>query len=277
MNVKDIEIEKIKQLENIRLRIEEEDVHTLMSSIKQDGLLEPIGVAITSGSKDEYLIVYGNRRLEACRKLGWKTIPAVVNGNIHLKDFVIKNTLENVERQNITESELGRIFTLLKNDYDMTNSEIASRFGVSSRRVKRVIDIFMHIPEEYRGRIKYGLVGHEKKGNIPASTADSILKLRRNHHLTQKQLKELLEASRQDGFSIGNIEVVGALMKQGYNVEEAVKLAKEYVIINVKFPLLKGEAKKMSKKHKISFRGMVIKILRGELKETLKIPEFKNQ
>ena len=69
MNIKDIEIKKIKQLENIRLRIEEEDVHTLMSSIKQDGLLEPIGVAITSGSKDEYLIVYGNRRLEACRKL----------------------------------------------------------------------------------------------------------------------------------------------------------------------------------------------------------------
>lgn len=49
--MKDVEIDKIKQLENIRLRIEEEDVHTLMASIKQDGLLEPIGVSTTKGSR----------------------------------------------------------------------------------------------------------------------------------------------------------------------------------------------------------------------------------
>ena len=275
MNVKDIEIGKIKQLENIRLRIEDEDVHTLMASIKQDGLLEPVGVATTPGSKDEYLIVYGNRRLEACRKLGWKTIPAIINGSIHLKDFVIKNTLENVERKEITESELGRIFTLLKNDYNMTNSEIASRFGVPSIRVKRVIDIFMHIPKEYRDKVKYGILGYSKKGNIPATAADAILGLRRRYKLKREQMNDLLEAARQDGFSSGNLEVVGSLMQQGYTVEEAIKLSKEYVIVNLKFPILKGEQKKLTKKYKMPFRQLSCEILRGNIKGTINIPEYK--
>ena len=27
----------------------------------------------------DYILVYGNRRIDACRKLGWKTIPSLVN------------------------------------------------------------------------------------------------------------------------------------------------------------------------------------------------------
>jgi len=274
MNVKDIEINKIKQLENIRLRIEEKDVHTLMASIKQDGLLEPIGVATTPGSKDEYLIVYGNRRLEACRKLGWKTIPAVVNGSVSLKDFVIKNTLENVERQEISESELGRIFATLKNNYDMTNSEIASRFGLPSTRVKRVIDIFLHIPEEYRDKVKYGVVGM-KRGNIPAQAADSIISMRRRYSLKKEDIKTLLDTARQDKFTVGHLEVVASLLSRGYNVEEAIKIAKEYIITSVKVPVLKKEIAEKKKKHKMSFAYVISGILSGDIQDKLTIPKWK--
>ena len=272
MNVKDVEIEKIKQLENIRLRIDDEDVHTLMASIKQDGLLEPIGVSTTKGSNDEYIIVYGNRRLEACRKLGWKTIPAVIDNAIHLKDFVIKNTLENVEREQISESELGRIFYMLKNDYKMTNSELASRFGIPISRVKRTMDIFQHIPSEYRTKVKYNILG-PKRGNIPAKSADLIIGLRRKYGIHKQQISALLEEARKDGFSSHHLEIVGTLLQRRYTVEEAISIAIDYRITSVKVPVLKKELKELKKKHKKPLNQIVTEILNGNLKETINIPD----
>ena len=267
MKVKDIEIDKIKQLENIRLRIDEKDAHTLMGSIKQDGLLEPVGVSVAPNNKGEYLIVYGNRQL------GWKTIPAVVNGAVTIKDFVIKNTLENVERKDISESELGRIFSMLRNDYDMTNSEIASRFGFSAPRVKKTINIFLHIPEEYRDKVKYGMTGM-KRGNISAGAADKILTIRRNFKLNKADIRALLEASKRDGFTQDHFEIVASLLKRGYSVDDAINMSKDYVIINVKAPVLKSEIDAKRKKYKRAFSHIVTDILSGKVQDTLDIPTF---
>jgi len=274
MNVRDIEINKIKQLENIRLRIEEEDVHTLMASIKQDGLLEPIAVATTVGTKDEYILIFGNRRLIACTKLGWSTIPAIVKNSIALKDFVIKNTLENVERQQITESELGRIFYMLKNDYNMTNSEIASRFGVTAKRVKTVINIYLHIPGEYREKIKYNILG-PKKGNIPAKAADTIINIRRRYGLKKTDMMLLLNEARKDDFSVHHVEVVASLLARKYTVEEAVKIANDYTIYSCKIPILKKELESKKKKYKKPLNQLINEILCGQIKETFNIPRWK--
>jgi len=274
MIVKDVEIEKIKQLENIRLRIEEEDVHTLMSSIKQDGLLEPIGVSTTKGTKDEYIVVYGHRRLEACRKLGWKTIPAVIDNSILLKDFVIKNTLENLEREQISESELGRILYMLRDDYKMTNSELASRFGIPSKRVKNTINVFCHIPKEYRAKVKHNILG-PKRGNIPAKSADIIVGLRRRYFLKTGDLSLLLEEARKDGFSCHHLEVVASLLQRKYTIEEALKIANEYSITTIKVPILKKQLKELKKKYKKPLTQIFSEILSGKLKITLDVPEWK--
>lgn len=48
------------------------DIFGLISSIQQIGLINP--VTITKGN----ILIAGNHRLNACKFLGWKTIPAVV-------------------------------------------------------------------------------------------------------------------------------------------------------------------------------------------------------
>ena len=275
MNVRDIEIDKIKQLENVRLRIEDKDVHTLMSSIKQDGLLEPIGVSTTKGIKDEYLIVYGNRRLQACRKLGWKTIPAIIDNAIVLKDFVIKNTLENVEREQITESELGRIFYMLKNDYNMTNSELSSRFGFPLCRVKTALNIYSKIPEEYRPKIKHNLMG-SKKGNIPAKSADIIINMKRKFNLNKDSTIALLEESRKDGFSYRHLETVSSLLSMGYNADQSVEIANKYNMVSVSIPILKDEIKRIKEKYKIPLNRIIFEVLNGKIKDKINVPDWKN-
>ena len=52
-----------------RARKDYGDLTSLMESIKEHGLLQPIGVL--PGNR----LLFGGRRLEACRRLGWESIP----------------------------------------------------------------------------------------------------------------------------------------------------------------------------------------------------------
>lgn len=56
-----------------RVRVDMGDIDSLVASIKEVGLLQPI--ALRRGSGRGPILVAGARRIEACRKLGWKTIP----------------------------------------------------------------------------------------------------------------------------------------------------------------------------------------------------------
>jgi ParB-like chromosome segregation protein Spo0J len=61
--------------------VDPEDVKQLAISIKRDGLLQPVVLTRKDGT-DRYDIMAGQLRLEACKQLGWRTVPALVrNGD----------------------------------------------------------------------------------------------------------------------------------------------------------------------------------------------------
>jgi small-conductance mechanosensitive channel len=80
--IPDEEALRIRQIEVARIRSdgfvpEAHDVDQIAHSIQAHGLLQPIVVA-KDLSGDGFEVLAGHLRLAACRKLGWKTIPAVV-------------------------------------------------------------------------------------------------------------------------------------------------------------------------------------------------------
>jgi 16S rRNA G966 N2-methylase RsmD len=79
-----------------RFRKDLGDIDTLCKSIQDIGLLQPIGIT------EENKLVYGARRLEACKKLGWTEIPVNV---IPIKDIINGEFHENVLRKNFNVSE----------------------------------------------------------------------------------------------------------------------------------------------------------------------------
>ena len=61
--------------------VDPEDVKQLAISIKRDGLLQPVVLTRKDGT-DRYDIMAGQLRFEACKQLGWRTVPALVrNGD----------------------------------------------------------------------------------------------------------------------------------------------------------------------------------------------------
>jgi ParB family chromosome partitioning protein len=83
-----------------RFRKDLGDIDNLAKSIQELGLLQPIVISET------YDLIAGQRRLEACKSLGWTEIPATI---VNLQDIVKGEYAENAFRKEFTLSEMVAI------------------------------------------------------------------------------------------------------------------------------------------------------------------------
>ena len=239
MKIENIRISDIIKGDNSRTIIRDTNLSSLMDSIRKEGLLQPIGVYTHPTEVNKYLIVYGNRRLEACYKLGNSRIGAVILDDETLleglspeekekeinKSILIKNVTENINRVGVSMYELGRYYSKLIEDYDMTVSEVASRVAVPSFSVKEALGIFKRTPEKFINKIRKGNLDKSRKGNIPASIATKVINLAKKYSLSKNQLSELFEtiAKRED---IGNddIRFMIDLLSLNYSFGDALRM-----------------------------------------------------
>lgn len=108
-----------------RIRRELGDVSTLAESISEVGLLHPIVVT------REGRLVAGRRRLAACTKLGWTTVPVRV---VDLADIRHAEAAENGERKALTASEMYEMAsTLIDAERENAKTRQGARTDLSGR------------------------------------------------------------------------------------------------------------------------------------------------
>ena len=93
INVSDVKVRK-------RIRKENGDIHLLMESMREHGLINPIVVT------EKYELIAGFRRFTAATKLGWDVIPAtVVEASTKLQKLELEME-ENIQRLDFNDDEL---------------------------------------------------------------------------------------------------------------------------------------------------------------------------
>jgi len=99
INITDIKIDE-------RHRKDFGDLEALGQTIKEDGLLQPVGVT------PDNRLVFGHRRLMACRDvLGWTEIPAVM---IDIDNLARGEYVENTFRKDLTPSEMFAVISAMR-------------------------------------------------------------------------------------------------------------------------------------------------------------------
>jgi ParB/RepB/Spo0J family partition protein len=223
MKIEDIAIKDIHIRENIRQQ-GFDNIAELMQSIKDYGLMQPIGV---KKEDDYYELIWGSRRLQASKKLGWKSIPAVIfiesEQELSEEEFFILNATENLQRRQNTLLEFGRVCKILRKT--LSTSEIATRLGVSKSRVENALIEIQRIPKKWQGRIRIMEGEKEKKGDIPLGVASSVARLRGLDETHKDKLLEHISKNDASAFEIVNL---ASLMKSGKTFEEAKKAIKDY-------------------------------------------------
>lgn len=71
-----IDVSKFNTRKNLADAQHDSSIDDLARSINQQGLLSPI--TISTKPDGSYEVIPGQRRLLACRQLGWNTVPALV-------------------------------------------------------------------------------------------------------------------------------------------------------------------------------------------------------
>jgi ParB family transcriptional regulator, chromosome partitioning protein len=166
-----------------------EKIQELTQSIKTYGLLQPI---IVRRDGRGYQLVVGQRRLIACRNLGWKSISATVKD---LSDSAMAAIalIENLQRENLNYFEESAGYARLMNEFKLTQEVLAQRLGKSQSTIANKMRL-LKLPES----VKEVLLAE----NLTERHARALLKLE-SEELQQKILQEIIEK----GLTVSQTEV----------------------------------------------------------------------
>lgn len=126
-----------------RLLFDHEGLEDLVASIKEHGVLQPL---IVRKQDEGYELIAGERRLRASKLAGLDTVPALVReaGEQEKLELAI---IENVQRRDLNPMEEARAYAQLKDEFGLTQEEVAKRVGKSRPQIANIIRLLDLEPE----------------------------------------------------------------------------------------------------------------------------------
>ncbi|MBK9924515.1 MAG: ParB/RepB/Spo0J family partition protein [Anaerolineales bacterium] len=111
-----------------REKFDIEELESLATSIKEHGVIQPL--IVSPGKNGVYVLIAGERRLQASRKAGLKTVPVVIR---HATDQQLLELaiIENVQRADLNAIEEAEAYQHLAREFRFSHEKIAERVGKS--------------------------------------------------------------------------------------------------------------------------------------------------
>ncbi len=143
--LEDIEVDKIIPNPNQPRRIfDEEALEELAKSIQQVGLIQPLTVRKNG---DIYELVAGERRLRAVKRLGYNTVPCIVQNDVDTEESALMALIENLQREDLHYMEEARCYAELIKNYSLTQEQLAIRLGKSQSGIANKLRLLKLDPE----------------------------------------------------------------------------------------------------------------------------------
>ena len=117
-----------------RKKFDKEKLEELASSIKEQGVLQPILVVKT---EDGYTIVAGERRWRASKMAGLKKIPAIIKDYTDTKKKQVA-LIENIQREDLNVVEVAKAIKELMDIDGYSQAEVATLTGKSLSTVSNI-------------------------------------------------------------------------------------------------------------------------------------------
>ena len=205
-----------------------------LETIKRRGVVERITVRPHPTKRGEYEIVTGARRWLGAREAGLKKIPAKVE-ELTDAEVVEYQLIENLQREDLTPIEEGKVFRKLNKELGYSQEEIGRRIGKPKMYVterfnlveKLAPEVQKEVIESYRAAIKPGEVRPDEAYSIGVSKAIELARL------PEPEQKELAERIRTRGMYVADLR---GTIRRGKEIEK--------IISEVKRPELREELAK---------------------------------
>lgn len=215
----EIDIEKISRDEGQpRKNFSEESLAELANSIKEHGIIQPLVVIEENG---KYIIVAGERRWRAAKMAGLSKLPAIVR-TLDSQNRLELSIIENAQREDLNPIELATAYAKLKNQFNMSVSEIAERVGKSESAVINTMRL-LNLPEDAKkAMVEYGLSEGVMRPLITAEpeVIEKAVPMIVSEGWSARRVEQYIAANRKKSSSVA--------VKTDAQAREETALAKKY-------------------------------------------------
>ena len=143
-----------------RLTFSQEKIQELASSIKQQGVIQPVLLRMVG--TDRYELIAGERRFRAVKYLGLGEIPAIVR-RVADADVLEMSIIENIQREELNALEEAKAYRRLAQEFGHTQDHIANRVGKDKTSISNLLRI-LNLPEKIQDYLSNNMIsfGHAK-------------------------------------------------------------------------------------------------------------------
>ena len=175
-----------------RVRMDDDAMGTLVASIREHGVIQPILVTETL---DGYQLVAGERRVRAARAAGLERIPAVVRQLADREQLELA-LVENLQREDLDPVESARAYRQLIDEFAFSQEDLAARVGRARSTVANTLRL-LDLNDAVQAAVADGRIteGHgralgglevEHQGKVLDTVVDQDLSVRQTEELVRR-------------------------------------------------------------------------------------------
>lgn len=164
-----IDIKKLIPFKDNPNVMSEEKFSQLVKEIEEEGFDEPL--VVVKNKDDTYTVISGNHRLEACRRLGYKSLPCIVK-KWDKEQQIIKSIRRNAIRGSFDELRFTNLVNELVDQYNNTIKDLPTTLGLSDLEFN---DLFIDDSRDTKKKVKRMLEDTESKATQIIDTTAYIV------------------------------------------------------------------------------------------------------
>ncbi len=199
-SINDIEINQIEANPwQPRTDFDGEALDELTESIKVQGIIQPITLRVLNSN--EYQLISGERRLQASKKAGLKTIPSYIRiaDDQQMLEMAL---IENIQRENLNAIEVALSYQRLLTECDLKQEELGDRVGKNRTTVNNYLRL-LKLPPAIQITLRDGKLsmGHAR-ALIAIENVDlqlDIFKQTIQNELSVRKVEELVRKVGKEG------------------------------------------------------------------------------
>lgn len=177
-----------------RMNFDPDALEELKKSILANGLIQPI--TVRRNGDNQYQLISGERRLKACKDIGYKDIPAYIIQVDTEEAMLALALIENIQREKLNAIEVGHAYKRLMEECHLTQEQIADRVGKDRTTVANSIRLLKLPLEIQKSLIDEEITyGHARALiNLPGERSQlEVLRKIRENNLTVRKVEQLVK------------------------------------------------------------------------------------
>jgi ParB family chromosome partitioning protein len=211
-----------------RQRFERKALEDLAASIAEHGVVQPLVVSKLSGER--YRLVVGERRWQAARIAGLRSVPVIIKETTGLQTLELA-LIENLQRADLNPLEEAAGYQRLMQDFGITQQDVAGRVGKSRAAVANTVRL-LALPESLKRALVEEKIteGHARAllmlpdQRLQLAMLERIERTGLSVRQTEQQIRRLLEPLRVAGQSRDpDVEAVETRLRQALGTKVTVR------------------------------------------------------